>query len=284
MDEIRALHTAARRYCRARHDESLEEYRKLVLRLDRERKGSWRTGEVTKDELELYPRSLVLWAILREVEQIEPESESTLDGLREALVRIGRDATDKFVSHFCEPPGISAIQDERMKFIEHVSSLSRRRLAAVRPLPFRRVLRPDERSHLCGETKKRWAIAGHWYPLASCGSPSDVIAFHTNYFDQKKIDVLRSILSERGVKRLWEFRWSVACEIELDSFYPSFEQAAGSNTLYGACEEGFWTNVRNDWLVYASPESSITLAGSWLVSEFELAMPDCVEYIFPSLG
>ena len=39
MDEVRALHTAARRYCRARHDEWWEVYRGLVALLDREGKG-----------------------------------------------------------------------------------------------------------------------------------------------------------------------------------------------------------------------------------------------------
>lgn len=56
MRDVDALHTAARRYCRARHDEAWDEYRDLALRLYRNGRGSWVTNEATTEELAVFPR------------------------------------------------------------------------------------------------------------------------------------------------------------------------------------------------------------------------------------
>ena len=79
---------------------------------------------------------------------------------------------------------------------------------------------------------------------------------------------------------MWELRWSLGIEIELESFCPSFASSAGSDSLYGAGEEGFWTGGESDWLVYVSHENSITLAGAWLVSAFENAVPGSASLTF----
>jgi hypothetical protein len=280
MRQVEALHTAARRYCRARHDECWEAYRELILRLAREGKGYWKTNEFTQEEIDLYPRYLVLWPILRDIERLQPNASANVDGLREMLSQIGREAADQLTSNLSNEAGMAVMDDERQRFIEHISSLSQRNLAAIKPLPFRRVLAPDEEIVLWGELKKQWHIEGPWYPLVSGDPPANTVAFHTHYFDTKKVEALRRILFERGIDHLWEVRWSVACEIDLSSFCPSFEVSAGSNRLYGAGEEGYWTSAGIDWLVYASHENSITLTGEWLVSAFQSAMPGCSESTF----
>jgi len=159
MDEIRALHTEARRYCRARHDEYWEEYRKLVVRLAREEEGYYKTNQYTAEELAVYPRYLVLAAILMEVERLVPDACSTLDGLRERLRHIGHNATNNIVGSPANDPAVPVMQDERQQFIEHISGLTRRKLAGIKLLPFRRVLTDDEYRRHWNKISERW---GKW--------------------------------------------------------------------------------------------------------------------------
>ena len=62
----------------------------------------------------------------------------------------------------------------------------------------------------------------------------NIVAFHTDYFDETKMYLLREILRKRAIERVWEIRWSMTSEIELDSFSPSYAQSGGSTKLYGA--------------------------------------------------
>jgi hypothetical protein len=95
--------------------------------------------------------------------------------------------------------------------------------------------------------------------------PPGILAFHTDYFDRKE-EILRSLLRERGINRIWELREFGDDEYELDLalFLPQYNFA-----------EGYWTSLHSDWLVYASHEASITLAGDWLVAGFRRIAPDC---------
>lgn len=93
--------------------------------------------------------------------------------------------------------------------------------------------------------------------------------------------LLREILRKRSIERVWEIRWSMTSEIDLDSFSPSYAQSGGSTKLYGANEEAYWTSAEFQWLVYASHEDSITLAGEWLVAAFEDAVPGCRAFTYP---
>ena len=45
-------------------------------------------------------------------------------------------------------------------------------------------------------------------------------------------------------------------------------------------EEGYWTSSSSDWLIYASHESSISLAGEWLVASFGQRFPQCDRFSY----
>jgi hypothetical protein len=81
--------------------------------------------------------------------------------------------------------------------------------------------------------------------------------------------VLRELLTRRRINRIWEMREHSGDEYELELalFRPHYNGA-----------EGYWTSAESDWLVYASHESSITLAGEWLVAGFRDVVPDCDRY------
>ena len=59
------------------------------------------------------------------------------------------------------------------------------------------------------------------------------------------------------------------CELDLELFEPVYTGAEGS-----------WTDSSFDWLVYASHESSVTVAGARLLPAFQQAFPEWREWIY----
>ncbi|MEP7364073.1 MAG: hypothetical protein ABI972_12525 [Acidobacteriota bacterium] len=276
MDEARALHTAARRYCRTQHDEWWQKDQTLGLRLFHQGTGRWKTDQATPEEFAVYPRWMILQAILREVEMLDPDDLPPMSDLRSCLRKIGREATDDSLAYPGNEPGTPAMDDERRRFLQYIESLSQLELGKVRPLPYLRILTVDETKPLWDLVEKRWGIKGYCYPPPDGELPSDMLAFHTDYFDEQKIEIVRKILAERGIKRIRQLR-GIGLEIELESFQVSFSVSMGSKVLYGAGEEGYWMSEGQDFLVCASHEASITIGGAWLVEAFEHAVPGCRE-------
>ncbi len=44
--------------------------------------------------------------------------------------------------------------------------------------------------------------------------------------------------------------------------------------------EGYWTSGEMDWLIYASHESSITVAGEWLLEAVKSVWPEWREHVY----
>ncbi|MBI3210372.1 MAG: hypothetical protein HYZ37_15915 [Candidatus Solibacter usitatus] len=269
MTDVEALHTAARRHCRARYDECWEEFRNLELSLSRHGIGFWKTNEFTPAELGIYPRLQVLWAILKDVERLDPKDWGTEAGIRESLKNSGWNARDEMIDSLPQELSHAAMQEERIRFIEYIDSLSKRsRLRRIAPLPFRRLLDEGNVRHLWKEIEDRWGSALDWYPRGGGHPPPGRMTFDTDYFDREKRDALRRILSAHGIERLWELRGALGWEIELDSFLPLAKRSVGSDLLYDTGSEVCWTWSGNEWLVYVSHDPAITLAGEWLVQEW----------------
>jgi hypothetical protein len=109
----------------------------------------------------------------------------------------------------------------------------------------------------------------YWWPLRGGEPVCEAIAFHTDWFDNEKLSALRAVLIEHGVGVVWELRefGETGCEQSVHTFEPVYNG-----------EEGYWTSTGSEWLVYASHESSITLAGMWLVQGFRKRLPDCDQF------
>jgi hypothetical protein len=151
-----------------------------------------------------------------------------------------------------------------------IRSLTTEQINAAKPLPLRRTLIKEESDRIWAQLKAKWRIDGdYWYPLKSKEPPAGILAFHTDYFDDNKEAILRELLTRREIRRIWELRehGDDEYELELALFQPHYNGA-----------EGYWTSSGADWLVYASHESSITLAGDWLVAGFQDMVPDCDRY------
>ncbi len=256
----KALHAAARRYCGEQYEHWLRTYR-----------GSkWSEAE----GYGIFPRYLVLRAILSEVERIDAQEVRSLEEMRELLLRAGLASEDGMTLNLKQSVGderaLPAMEEERATFAGYVESLSAEQLSHVEPMAFRRTLPRAESDALWLEVRTRWNIRSqHWYPLSDDRVLQDVMAFHQDLFTAARngSELLRSFLSDRGISRVFQFcefhDVDPDCEIELSLLKPTCE-----------FEGRYWTSKDLDWLVYASHESSVTVGGEWLVSSFRAVWPD----------
>jgi len=262
MTEELALHTAARRYCEERAARWHSRYAELGSHIDH--------GGYTKEEKDVFPRYNVLEAILVEVERLRPESLASGQQARELLSLAGQIAE----SMFTKPPNGSietrAMQQERDIFCAYVNSLDAQALAYVSPMPSRRALTEEESTALWERVRQRWGTeGGYWYPLQG-NAPPDAVAFDVDAFDQHvPAPVFQAILGDHGLQSAFELReYGPEYELELALVVPSYNGA-----------EGYWTAGEFDWLVYASHESTVTVAGDWLVRSVQQQWPTWSEHL-----
>lgn len=258
MNEGLAVHTAARRYCLQRHAFWAERYADLIQeRRDRDGPG------YSAEALDTFPRYNVLNAIRVEVERIDLAELADPGAVRRRVVRAGEEGEDDSTRKANGETDRMAWADERAKFVAFVRGLSAADLAAVEPLPFRRVLNADESHVIWGRLRERWRISDHyWYPLAEC-ERSDVAAFDSDVFETAvPAGRLWAILADRGVARVWELReYGPEYESDLVLFGPRYDGA-----------EGYWSSGDLEWIVYASHEGTVTVGG-WLLGVVQAGWP-----------
>lgn len=270
-DPREAIHTLARQHCMAEFQRWSSAYQHLEERGGRTKSGDDLDPEYSGEAYATFPRYLVWQAILDEVERFNAHDASDVDSLRRKLIDAGFLAESPMTRGL---PAIAnaAMNDERAAFRTFVESTSANQIADVTPIPARRVMAKSEVDAAWARLKDVWIVDGqYWWSLRYGTPPGCGISFHTDWFSAPKVAVLRSILLRRGVSRIFELRefgeWGSEQETEsLDPVYTG--------------EEGYWFSSRCDWLVYASHESSVTLAGDWLVRDFKNAFPECDEYTY----
>lgn len=264
MEEKAAVHTLARRYCQEQFSEWCRRYEEL------QRQQARPGGGYSPEAYDTFPRYLILQAIPRSIEALVPESADSVDLLVGAMAAAAQSANSDLTAPPQNEIAEAAIEGERQNFIAHIRSLTAEQIRAAAPLRFRRTLAKEESKRIWTELKTRWGVdGGYWYPLKSTDLPLGVLVFHTDYFDGTKETLLRDLMTRRGIDLVWELRehGDGEYELELPLFQPQYDGA-----------EGYWTSTESDWLVYASHESSITLAGDWLVTAFRDVVSDCDQY------
>ncbi len=238
-----AMHMVARRYCLNRP------------RLLHER-GHGETAGAGRARLDLSARYDVLYAILTDIEGLTPEDAVSSEEMRQLLIVAGQTAWGFFMPHQSKAAEVQAMDEERALFCDYVTSLSPEDLRRVQPLPYHRTLSRTEHERLWAQLQDRWGtIHGYWYPLTGEPPPPDVVAVQADWFYHAvPLDTLRGILRDQGIARVWELR----------EFGPEYEMdiALLEPEYIGA--EGYWTSPGMGWLVYASHESSLTLASDCL--------------------
>ena len=120
-----------------------------------------------------------------------------------------------------------------------------------------RVLSERESNNLWSRLQARWGVTpeSYWFPLTNKSSPTDIVVFQADPFEDN-VPILKGILVDYGINRLFELReHELVREVNVSELDPYYNGT-----------EGFWTSNDMDWLIYASHENSITVAGDWLVT------------------
>lgn len=265
-----ALHTAARHYCQTQSNywyQHTTEIRQTIPRAQ---------NNYQQMLLESYARSDILTIIRTEIERLDADQLDNIETTRNLILQIGRVA-QKTLPHpnMGQPPPQTsqatfeinvddAASNERETFCTYIQDLSDSQLQAVQPLPYQRVLSPDESKTKWCQLHNRWKITGpYWHPLHPC-SLSNITAFDTDAFEEFcRSCSLIDQLSAHGITRIWELRdYGIEYEQDISLFDPAY-------TGY----EGYWTSDKLDWIVYASHENSTTLGG-WLLEEVKAQWSD----------
>jgi hypothetical protein len=250
------LHTAARRYCLDRHAYWCDRYAEVLRQgKDRQPDGS----HYTPAALATFPRYNVLNAIRIELERIDPATLRDAEDTRALLLLAGTAAEDEFTTPALGEIEQRSMAEEREAFCRYVAGLKATDLDTVAALPYRRVLTAEEARSIWSALRDRWQVpAEYWYPLADC-TLSDIAAFNAEAFAAAiPYQTLQGMLAARGIERVWELR----------EYGPEYEQEVA---LFEPCyngAEGYWSSEGLAWVVYASHENSVTVAG-WLLQELK---------------
>lgn len=110
----------------------------------------------------------------------------------------------------------------------------------------------------------------YWYPLFNCGR-QDVIAFDSDYIENgDKLEIVRKILREHGVKNVYEFREDGNSNQIIDSLHYEF----WCSDPYFWNNECFWFDDNMDWIIYVSHEGTTTFGGKWLIEQLKKVWED----------
>ncbi|MDQ3062895.1 MAG: hypothetical protein M3R14_08560 [Acidobacteriota bacterium] len=253
-NKIENLQTEIRRYCINNSSRWTEKYYELASN------GTNRSGFGYTDEaLYIFPRYMLLNAILVKVERYRPEDFPTLDEAKRFFRLVATETQSESTEPHDNKIERKAIDEERDAFCKFIEQLNKEDLSSVKPLFYRRVLSEEESNSIWEKLSLRWGIPEHyWYPL-TIQKPENIEAFQDAYFDKEvSAEKLQEILRGRGVEKVWEIReYGANYELELSVFEPCYNGA-----------EGYWCDENFDWIIYASHESSITIGG-WLLSEIQ---------------
>lgn len=263
--EAERLHVAARRYCTDRFGLWAREYERLAAR-----GGDRRGPDYTPEAYRTFPRYQIAEAIRTDLERLTGADIASLDDARELFALAGLTAASVFTS-YDEPEAQAAALAEREEFVRFVREVPTAILSAVEPLPYTRVLSPDEAGQVWASVERAWGLRRrvYWYPLAETARP-DVEAFQASSFSGAVTpERLGVLLAERGVPRVWELReYGPEYELDASAFEPHYNGA-----------EGLWTSHALDWIVYASHEGSITVGG-WMLAAVKLEWRDWERHIW----
>ncbi|MFI5838760.1 hypothetical protein ACIA8K_03465 [Catenuloplanes sp. NPDC051500] len=199
------------------------------------------------------PRYNVVDAILEEVERLDPDH---LPGI-EVLTRALFTAAEVADSVFTKPPGgeieAQAMADERRLFSANVQRWREQPTLRAEPLPYRRVLTPQEGSTWRASLQRRWGVQGGlWHPMLSSPTPPDVLVVHgESMWEEDGVNHVHQVLQRLKRPRVAELReYGPDYVLDVVTVAPRYTGA-----------EGLWTDEHDDWIAYASHEGTVAFGG-----------------------
>ncbi len=265
-----AMHTAARRYCQERSTYWAKAYDQLAKAKKHYDPNSQR---YSKRALNLFPRYQQLYAIQAEIERVVPSDlGEELEPARERLIALGEASRSYYLANTDHPVALHAAEEERTLFAEYLRTLDEETLWKVVPLPFRRALANDEAERWREQLEARF---GKWYGGVPEKKVSiEYLTFHADKLAPPPHQALSPLLRKHqpSQHRLFEL-------VEMSDHEPSYElDLELVSFAYWRGGEAFWCTSELDWMIYVSHESTLTVAGAWLVDAVRQAQPGWLEH------
>jgi hypothetical protein len=242
------LHSASRRYLTARYEELQREYSHLPND-GRQADGYHYTTEARR----ILPRYNVVEAMLVEVERLDPDRLPGVDVVTSMLLAAAASAQSLFTSTPDDEIQAQSMADERRLFTANVQRWETQPHLPADPVPYRRVLTPEESSGWRTSLQQRWGVQnGCWHPMLSSSVPQDVLVLTgESMWEDDCVDRVRRVLRELGRPRVVELReYGSDYLLDIEIFAPRY---TGS--------EGFWSDEHDDWIAYASHEGTVAFGG-----------------------
>lgn len=246
MTDTEALITASRRYCLDNHSYWADRYSK-------ERTGNDFPYTYTDNDYNLFPRYNVLSAILDKVETLVGQNHLDVGTCKEELKNIGLNANSLFTTGESNNIAVSAMQEERMKFIEFLENITAKDLKVIEPLPHRRRLTKEESKQVRQALLEKWNFQGnYWEPLEELSPHQTIFLMKDNIADSDYEQIVEEI-QKHSDNKLFEITEDGSdAEIGFGLFHPDCYE-----TIY--CDKSF------NWIVYGSHAGTVAFGGAWLL-------------------
>ncbi|WP_109964804.1 hypothetical protein [Micromonospora globispora] len=247
--ESKTLHWASRRYLTARYEELRREYSQLPND-GRQADGYHYTTEAKR----IFPRYNAVEAILVEVERLDPDRLPGVDVVTNTLLAAAESADSPFTKSPDDEIEAHAIVDERRLFAANVQRWGAQPNLRTDPVPYRRVLAPEESSAWRTSLQRRWGVQdGRWYPLLSSSVPQDVLVLTgESMWEDDGVDQVRRVLRDLRRPRVVELReYGADYLLDVEIFAPRYTGP-----------EGLWSDEHHDWIAYASHEGTVAFGGA----------------------
>ncbi|GAA5201686.1 hypothetical protein GCM10023322_82190 [Rugosimonospora acidiphila] len=242
------LHWATRRYLTTRYEELQREYSQLP------NGGRQADGyRYSTEAKQIFPRYNIVDAMLVEVERLDPDRLPGVSGVASMMLAAAESADSPFTRPPDDETQARAMADERRLFAAQVERWRTQPDFQTEPVPYRRVLTPEESSDWRTSLTRRWGVRdGWWYPLLSGSVPPDVLVLTgESMWADDGVDQVRRVLRELGRPRVVELLEDGAdYQLDAEIFAPRYTGL-----------EGFWTDERHDWIAYASHEGTVAFGG-----------------------
>lgn len=206
----------------------------------------------------IFPRYLVLDAILVAVQEIDSDRLPVAPELAALLRDAGGSAEDDFTRNLAgNPVAMGAMAEERAFFVQAIEQAFASGLGEQEPLPYCRTLGAAELDGIRSRLQAAWGVREPpWIPMTRYEHepPPTLVWFALDSLDEARKQQLQedfqAFCLARGVERLYL----------LTEDGPHFQVAAAEARLDGLYE-AFLVPDSMEWIAYGSHHSTVTLAG-----------------------
>lgn len=262
MARALGLHTALRRFCMDQFSFYVREYEKCQskehFRIENYFDPDW---TYSAEACRLFPRYRMADATLLNLEARYPDAETTEEEVCSRAKNACRSAfdilSDELRLRKHSDIALEALIMQSAAFETYLSEVRGIELENVPPLPFRRILGELEGEAMWDLLLSKWKVQDRgcgWWPLTADDLPDGAFAVHADLWEARKGDeLLLRFLSEQKLERCFLLR-------EIDPLGFEMEASLAKAAYDGS--ECFLVDRNEDWVVYVSHQSSLTMAGS----------------------